>query len=111
MTDGPLDPAVLAELAETTGADFVADLVTAFLDEAPAMLAELREAAAANDADGFRRAAHSIKSNANVFGATELAELARRMELGGLDDARQDLAALETASARALSALGDLRDG
>ena len=33
------------------------------------MLAELRDALAGGDADAFRRAAHSLKSNSNTFGA------------------------------------------
>ncbi|MCP5072324.1 MAG: Hpt domain-containing protein [Rhodobacteraceae bacterium] len=85
MTQSPIDSAVFTELQETVGADFVAELVGTFLDEAPGMIAELRSAHAVQDADGFRRAAHSIKSNANVFGAQELATAAKQLELGGLD--------------------------
>ena len=109
MTDGPIDPAVLSELQETMGEDFASELVATFLDEGPTMLAELQEAIARGDADGFRRAAHSVKSNANVFGATALAELARRLELAGLsDNAQSDRAAateLEAEFGRAAAAL------
>ena len=38
-----------------------------------------------DDADRFRRAAHSLKSNSNTFGALRLAALARELELNGLD--------------------------
>ena len=48
-----------------------------FLEDAPALLAELRSARAAADADRFRRAAHSLKSNSHTFGATALGALAR----------------------------------
>ena len=54
------------------GAEFAAELVATFLDEAPGMVAELKAAAAGGDADAFRRAAHSLKSNASVFGAAAL---------------------------------------
>jgi HPt (histidine-containing phosphotransfer) domain-containing protein len=37
-------------------------------------------ALAAGDVDSFRRNAHSMKSNANTFGATELAALAKELE-------------------------------
>ena len=84
MAVDPIDIAVFRELEEATGSDFIAELVATFLEEAPGILAELKDAAATGDHDQFRRAAHSIKSNANVFGAHELAELARRMELSGL---------------------------
>ncbi len=42
MTDTVIDLAVFRELQETAGADFVTELVDTFLEEAPAMLAELR---------------------------------------------------------------------
>ena len=45
------------------------------------MLAELRAARAAADADRFRRAAHSLKSNSHTFGALGLGALARDLEL------------------------------
>lgn len=74
-------------MKEATGDDFVAELVNTFLDEVPGMIRDLKEAAGASDADGYRRAAHSIKSNASTFGATDLAQLARTMELGDLPPA------------------------
>ena len=49
------------------------------------MLAELRHARADGNAERFRRAAHSLKSNANTFGAVSLAAQARELELKGLD--------------------------
>ena len=51
------------------------------------MLDDLRDALAARDADRFRRAAHSLKSNSNTFGARTLGAMARDLELGGLDAA------------------------
>jgi len=81
MTQGPIDQAVYDDLKEAAGADFVIELVTTFLDEAPGMIAELRSTLETADADGFRRAAHSLKSNANVFGAHALAAPARDLEL------------------------------
>ncbi|MEW9920260.1 Hpt domain-containing protein [Marimonas sp. MJW-29] len=112
MHDGVLDHEVLDELRETTGDDFLSELVTTFLDEAPAMIADLKDAANKGDADRFRRAAHSIKSNASSFGATALAELARSMELGDLaEDAAKGgsplaaLAALDAEYARTSAAL------
>ena|ERR1700752_1236208 len=110
-----IDKAVYAQLQETTGAEFVAELMDTFLEEAPGMLAELRSARAENHADRFRRAAHSLKSNSNTFGASKLAALARTLELKGLDaDPMRDVAALvalEAEYARAAAALKDLRHG
>jgi histidine phosphotransfer protein HptB len=112
MNDQPIDAATFAELKDTAGADFVADLVATFVDEeAPQMLADLRAARAEGAAERFRRAAHSLKSNANTFGALPLGELARALELGGLPADDAPLAALEAAYARAAAALKDLVRG
>ncbi len=88
MSASIIDAATFAELEASAGADFVAELVATFLEEAPAMLAELRRALAAEQVEPFRRAAHSLKSNANTFGALALGALARELELGGLDAGR-----------------------
>jgi HPt (histidine-containing phosphotransfer) domain-containing protein len=84
MNDRTIDRAVFEELKVTAGADFVGELVETFLTEAPGMLAELRRALNAGDAERFRRVAHSLKSNSNTFGAGTLATMARNLELGGL---------------------------
>ena len=115
MNENPIDQAVYSELQATTGVEFVAELVDTFLEEAPGMLAELRSARADGNAERFRRAAHSLKSNANTFGAVSLAALARELELKGLDiePARDEaaLAALEAEHTRTAAALGALRNG
>ena len=115
MSENPIDPTVYAELKATTGPDFVIELVDTFLEEAPSMLAELRGARTAGDADRFRRAAHSLKSNANTFGALRLAAQARELELEGLDaEPGRDvtaLAELDAEYARAAAALKGLRNG
>lgn len=84
MNAAVLDLAVFDDLAETAGAEFAAELAATFMEEVPGMLAELRAAQAAGNADGFRRTAHSLKSNGSTFGAVMLAALAKELELGGL---------------------------
>ena len=84
MTHPPIDPHSFDELQANAGADFVAELVDTFAQEAPLLLADMRSALAAGAAERFRRAAHSIKSNSSTFGATRLAAMARELELGGL---------------------------
>ena len=111
MADTVIDPATFAELQEAAGADFVGELIATFLEEAPQMLAELRAAQSAGSADGFRRAAHSIKSNANTFGALRLGEMARVLELGGLITDTAPIAALDAEYARAAAALQELSGG
>ena len=109
--DTPIDPATFADLKEAAGAEFVADLVGTFLDEAPRMLDDMRTALAAGNVDAFRRAAHSFKSNSNTFGALVLGALARDLELSGLDPAlnAQSLEALRLEYARVATALTELR--
>lgn len=84
MNPAVIDPHIFDELQANAGADFVLELVDTFADEAPRLLAELRSALAAGAAERFRRAAHSLKSNSNTFGATRLATMARTLELAGL---------------------------
>jgi HPt (histidine-containing phosphotransfer) domain-containing protein len=110
MTDATIDPAAFAELQASAGEDFTRELIDTFFEEAPAMLADLRTALAARDADAFRRAAHSLKSNSQTFGALALAALARDLELKGLPPDAVPLAALEAAYGRAAAALKGLRD-
>jgi HPt (histidine-containing phosphotransfer) domain-containing protein len=109
MSEQPIDPSVFAELQATTGPEFAAELVGTFLDEAPGMIAELRNARTEGDNEQFQRAAHSLKSNANTFGAAMLAAQARKFELAGLDaDSLRDeasLAELETVYENAATAL------
>jgi HPt (histidine-containing phosphotransfer) domain-containing protein len=76
MTASTIDRATFDALREAAGAEFVVELVDTFAEEAPGMLAELRRALAANDAETFRRAAHSLKSNGSTFGATAFAAMA-----------------------------------
>ncbi len=113
MADTAIDRATFDALKQTAGADFVRELVDTFLQEAPSMLNELRRALAAQDADKFRRAAHSLKSNSNTFGALTLGALARELELGGLSKANenrgQPLDALAEEYSRVAATLTELR--
>jgi HPt (histidine-containing phosphotransfer) domain-containing protein len=115
MDDSVIDRAIYAELRDTTGAQFMAELVDTFIEEGPGMLAELRAARAEGNAERFRRAAHSLKSNGRTFGAVKLTALARDFELKGLDaDPAHDLAglaALEAEYARVAAELKALRNG
>ena len=115
MDESVIDQTVYGELRDTTGAEFVAELVDTFIQEGPGMLAELRAARAEGNAERFRRAAHSLKSNGRTFGAVKLTALARDFELKGLDaDPARDapgLAALEAEYARAATELKALRNG
>jgi HPt (histidine-containing phosphotransfer) domain-containing protein len=110
-----IDRAIFEDLQATAGADFIRELVDTFLVEAPVMLADLRSALDAGDAERFRRAAHSLKSNSNTFGAMTLGALAKDLELGGLGPVREaagaPLDAVVLEYARAAEALTKLKRG
>ena len=111
MSESLIDLPTFTALQEAAGAEFVVELVDTFLEEAPTMLAELRGAQAKGATDAFRRAAHSLKSNSNTFGATRLGEMARDLELGGLITDSGPLDELEAEYRRAAAALKELCSG
>ena len=111
MTHLTIDMTLFKELQDTAGADFAAELVGTFFEEAPLMLAELRSAQASASADKFRRAAHSLKTNADTFGATRLGQLARELELGGVPARAAALGPLEAAYQDAAKALKEILHG
>ena len=106
-----IDRAVFSELQQTAGADFVVELVDTLAEEAPGMFAELRAAYAAGAAERFRRAAHSLKTNANTFGATALGDKARELELGGLPADASGIDALQALFDATVPALKELARG
>lgn len=81
-----IDQATFEELKQMSGEDFITELIDAFLDDAPSMLENMQSALEAKDVESFRRNAHSLKSNANTFGATELGVLAKELEQMGKDN-------------------------
>ena len=113
MADPAIDRSTFEALKATTGAEFALELVDTFLQEAPAMLDDLRHALAAKDADKFRRIAHSLKSNSNTFGALTLGAMARELELTGvakvIESGAQPLDALAQEYSRVAAALAELR--
>jgi HPt (histidine-containing phosphotransfer) domain-containing protein len=112
MPSPTIDRATFEALKETTGAEFALELVDTFLEEAPEMLDDLRASLAAQDADRFRRAAHSLKSNSNTFGALTLGAMARELELSGvskIDRGGKPLDALAEEYSRVAAALNELR--
>jgi HPt (histidine-containing phosphotransfer) domain-containing protein len=81
--------------------DFLKELVDAYLDSTPGLFAAMRQAAAARDAAGLQRAAHTLKTGSANMGALALAALCKQLEdmgrsgaLDGLTEARIDAAAV-----------------
>ena len=75
-----IDRATFDDLKQLSGADFINELIDAFLDDAPNMIQNMYTALDTKDVESFRRNAHSLKSNAHTFGAIELGVLAKELE-------------------------------
>jgi signal transduction histidine kinase/CheY-like chemotaxis protein len=79
---GPaVDQAVLKDLLDVMG-QALTDLVRVYLEDAPRLLAQLREAALADDVAGLVAPAHSLKSSSANLGAARLSDQARMIEHG-----------------------------
>ena len=83
MAQQYIDRATFDELKKVSGEEFIGELVDTFLEDAPKIMSELKSALKKGEADAFRRAAHSLKSNGATFGAGHFAELARELEMIG----------------------------
>jgi HPt (histidine-containing phosphotransfer) domain-containing protein len=81
-----IDQVMFNELKQMSGANFINELIDAFLDDAPNMIQSMHTALDTKDVESFRRNAHSLKSNANTFGATELGTLAKELEMMGKEN-------------------------
>ena len=108
-----IDRTIFDELKQMSGEGFINELIDTFLDDAPKMMQEMKSALNANDADSFRRAAHSMKSNAATFGASQLSGLAKELESLGrennLSDVGNKLMGLEEAVQSACDELKGLK--
>jgi len=106
-----IDPAVYEELVASTGDDpgFIRELIDAYLADAPGLFAQMRTALNAKDAETFRRAAHSLKSNSASLGAMSLSAMAKDLEMMGkaanLEAAAVKIAAVDVEYAKVQAAL------
>jgi CheY-like chemotaxis protein len=94
-------------------ADLLAELSGIFLDEAPGLVAAIRAAVAAGDAEAMRVTAHTLKGSVGIFEAARAYDAAARLEAHGLGrnpaDAAAALADLEAAVADLSAVLTGLR--
>jgi HPt (histidine-containing phosphotransfer) domain-containing protein len=98
-----IDLPTFEALKEAMGEDFISELVQAYFDETPQLLTKLEQALARQDCEGFRQAAHSIKSTSNSFGALNFGAEARELEMMGRE------ARLEGAEEKVMSLLKDYK--
>ena len=100
------------DLRETTGAQFVSELIDTFIEDSPSLINQMKKAISLLDAESFRRAAHTLKSNAATFGAMQLSSFARELESMGRENNLEignRLEVLEEAFQKAKSQLIELR--
>jgi HPt (histidine-containing phosphotransfer) domain-containing protein len=94
------------------GAGFLDELLPTFLEDSRELVHTMRRALGEKDVDTFRRAAHSLKSNAASFGAVTLSTLARDLEAlaksGSLDGAAPRLERLAGECAQVTRALREI---
>ena len=109
MSQPVIDAATLDQLVANTDRDFVAELLTTYLDDSPRLLTDMRQALAGGSAPNFQRAAHSLKSNSASVGAMGLSAQAKELEMlgraGQLEGAAEKLDTLAAAYAQVEAAL------
>jgi len=92
----------------------VQEVVDVFMEDAPAMISRLRDAAAGRDSVKLASAAHALKGAAGLFAEGRAYESARRLErlakAGDLSAAGQALADVEADVSQLIAELRDLRD-
>jgi len=79
--------------------DLLRSVVEAFVEESPALMTAVRQAASRRDAETLRRAAHTLQGSVRSFGSEEAFEHARQLERlaeeGNLNNMEEVLSALE----------------
>ena len=103
-----LERGVLEELREVMGDDF-RQLVQTYLDTAPDLVDQLRQAADDGDVEAMVLSAHSLKSGSANMGAMHLSAMARDTEMaarkGDLEAARKAASGIPAAFVATCAAL------
>ena len=110
-----IDIPTFEALKDAIGEDFIDELLQAYYDETPQLLANLQQALAKKDSEAFRLFAHSLKSTSKSFGALQFGELARELEMigkeGKLEEASEKVEALVSGYESVKQALEGLNHG
>lgn len=92
-----LDAARMRDLTENLG-DGLVDVIDTYLEDAPRLIEEMRQAYQMDHRSELQRYAHTLKSSSGIFGATQMVRLCRELEAdayGGWLMGREHLEALE----------------
>lgn len=79
--DTAFDDGAIERLRRLGGEALLARMLDVFLAQTSARMAEARRALSSGDQPRAEAAAHSLRSSAGIVGATELLEIATRLEL------------------------------
>jgi PAS domain S-box-containing protein len=108
-----LEDGALETLRGLGGDEFLDEVIDAFLDDAPELVATLRRSLDEQGSEELRRAAHTLKSNGATLGAERFAELCRTLEQqaksGELDGASELVERIEQEYSSLEEALSALR--
>ena len=100
MTQTIIDVPTFTALKEAMGDDFFDELLSTYFEETEGLLDTLQQSLTSMDCDSFQRAAHSIKSTSNSFGALQFGLLARELEMmgksGNINGAQSNIDLLKT---------------
>lgn len=114
--EGVIDREVLDSLLEAVGGDgeFLAELLETYFADTPQLFTAMHKALTDGNAEDFRRAAHSLKSNSANFGAMDLSRKAKGLEdmgkSGKLDQAEASLTDAEADYLKVKSALETIQN-
>jgi hypothetical protein len=117
-SDEVLNPETVAELRRAQqrydNPTLIRQLAELFRENAPARMAQLREAVAGRDALTLERVAHTLRGNCGLLGAMKMADACARLEEAGgrsaFDDARRVLEEAEREFPRVLEAVEKLEE-
>ncbi len=77
-----LDTAVFQELRQMLGQDqYLEEVIDSYLEDAPKLLQVMAEAVASGKTTSLQQAAHTLKSNSALFGATSLSQFCQELEV------------------------------
>lgn len=112
-TEPVFDQNRLGELLADYGLETMDTFISKFTGRAEELIANIRRAAADEDGEAWRRAAHDLKGGARLLGLARAAAYCRQIEIacneGSFEDAHAASADLDSHVADGLKALGEHR--
>ncbi|MCE1252017.1 MAG: Hpt domain-containing protein [Anaerolineae bacterium] len=119
MSSGLIDMEIFNRFLESVNGDisFLDEMLETYFNDSPRQIDEMKTALKAANNDDLTRAAHSLKANSAVFGAGELANICRELEVtarNGIVNAADVVARIERIEEvyqKVMDALKNIRAG